>query len=142
LEIYHKIINFFSLGSYFCSMTDDFQEEEGFDDDTDYLQKLDDLVPSLKAGDYLLTVEGDSMIDAGLEAGQYVVLRPGIKPENGDICAVWIEGEGGTLKRVYAGKDNVLLVPENSRYQPREYPAEQVRIQGVLVAALGIRTFR
>jgi 23S rRNA pseudouridine1911/1915/1917 synthase len=33
LEIYHKIINFFSLGSYFCSMTDDFQEEEGFDDD-------------------------------------------------------------------------------------------------------------
>ena len=79
---------------------------------------------------------------AGLQPGQYVVIRPEKTPVEGSICAVWIDGEGGTLKRVYsAGEGMVRLVPANPNYAPHTYPAEKVRIQGVLVAAVAVQEF-
>jgi repressor LexA len=115
---------------------------DGPPDDADLVRSLQDLVPDLRAGDYLLTVEGDSMTGAGLEDGMTAVLRPGRPDRPGAVCAVWVDGEGGTLKRVYERGETVELVPENPAYEPRTYPAERVRIQGVLVSAVAVRSIR
>ncbi|CAN5582846.1 transcriptional repressor LexA [soil metagenome] len=111
-------------------------------DDVEQIRSLQDLVPDLRQGDYLLTVEGDSMIGAGLEDGMTAVLRPGRPERPGAVCAVWIDGEGGTLKRVFDHGDTIELVPENPAYKSNTYPADQVRIQGVLVSALMVRAIR
>jgi len=109
---------------------------------TQHIHKLEDLIPDLQAGDFFLLVSGDSMIEAGLHPGQYVIIRPGATPGNGDICAVWVEGKGGTLKKVYFEDEMIHLVPANGAYRPEVYPADIVRIQGVLVVALSIESFR
>jgi len=107
-----------------------------------HIHKLEDLIPDLISGDFFLSVSGDSMIDAGLVPGQYVIVRPGIEPKNGDICAVWVEGSGGTLKRVFFEDGFVRLQPANRAYRSVIYPADIVRIQGVVVAALAIESFK
>jgi len=106
------------------------------------VSNLPDLIPDLRPGDFLLIVNGDSMIEEGLVPGGYVVVRPTAQPEQGDICAVWVDGEGGTLKRVLQTPDGVKLVPANRKYRTMVYPAEQVRIQGVIVASFAVQSFR
>jgi repressor LexA len=106
------------------------------------VRQLQDLIPNLQPGDYFLVVNGDSMIEAGLQSGNYVVVRPKMQPQQGDICAVWVDGEGGTLKYVYFENNSVRLCPANSRYQDRTYLADQVRIQGVLVASFAVQSFK
>jgi repressor LexA len=103
---------------------------------------LPDLVPGIREGDYLLTVDGDSMIEAGLQPGQYVVICPTAEPKQGDICAVWVDGEGGTLKRIFYEGETISLLPANPRYTAKSYPADRVRIQGVLIAAVAVQRFR
>ncbi len=112
------------------------------DEQREEIERLEDLLPDLRPGDYFLVVEGDSMIEAGLLPGQYVVVRPERVPKEGDICAVWIEGEGGTLKRVAWEGETVRLIPANSHYSEQRYPAERVRIQGVVVAAVSTQSFK
>lgn len=109
---------------------------------TEQVHGLEDLIPNLQQHDYFLVVGGDSMIEAGLRPGQYVIVRPGVEPKQGDICAVWVEGKGGTLKHVYFEGERVRLVPANPAYRPETYPADEVRIQGVLVAALAVESFK
>jgi repressor LexA len=109
---------------------------------THYIHKLEDLIPDLQPGDFFLSVSGDSMIEAGLQPGQYVIIRPGAMPASGDICAVWVDGKGGTLKRIYFEDDLIHLIPANSAYRAEVYPVDVVRIQGVLVVALSIESFR
>ena len=80
------------------------------------------------------------MVDAGLQPGDLVILRSGTTPNNGDICAVWVEGQGNTLKRIVLEDDGTItLQPANPRYQPQTYPPEMVRIQGELVASLSVK---
>jgi repressor LexA len=110
-------------------------------EDVEHIERLQDLLPALQPGDVFLEVDGDSMEGAGLRDGMTVIVRPGLEPRPGAICAVWIEGEGGTLKRVFREGPTVRLVPENPRHHERAIPAEQVRIQGVLVMALDVRQF-
>lgn len=113
------------------------------DDATARIVRLDDLIPDLQQGDFFLSVSGDSMIEAGLLPGQYVVIRPGITPRDGDICAVWVDGLGNTLKQVYFEEGgDIRLQPANSAYKAHAYPADAVRIQGVLVATIAIDKFR
>lgn len=106
------------------------------------IHTLEDLIPDLQQGDFFLCISGDSMIEAGLEPGQYVIVRPGLAPRNGDICAVWVEGGGGTLKQVFFEGNRVRLQPANSRYLAEIYLAEMIRIQGVVVVALSVESFR
>jgi len=100
---------------------------------------VEDLIPELRPGDYFLTVEGDSMVEAGLEPGDFVVIRPTLQARNGDICAVWIEGGGNTLKRVLFDGEQIELQPANPLYRPQVYDLDMVRIQGVLVASLSLK---
>lgn len=110
-------------------------------EEVEHLERLDDLLPTLQPGDFFLQVDGDSMEGAGLLHGMTVVIRPGREPKDGDICAAWIEGEGGTLKRVFREGKNLRLAPENPRHPERTLPAEQVSLQGVLVLALDVRRY-
>lgn len=110
-------------------------------EDVEHIERLEDLLPALLPGDVFLEVDGDSMEGAGLHDGMTVVVRPGREPRPGSICAVWIDGEGGTLKRVFREGPLVRLVPENPAHAERTLPAEHVRVQGVLVMALDVRQF-
>lgn len=109
-------------------------------EDVELLEGMEDLFPMIQEEDYFLRVEGDSMVGAGLEEGMTMLMRPVTDVRPGTICAVWVEGEGGTLKRVYADGDRIRLVPENDRYDEAAHAADRVRIQGKVVAALDLFT--
>lgn len=114
----------------------------GIAEDVRWVHGLEDLL-GLRAGDFLLEVRGDSMNRLGIEDGMMAVLRPGAATP-GAICALWVDGEGGTLKEVYPQEDgSVRLVPRstNPRHRPVVIPAEQVRVQGRLIRVLGIKSF-
>jgi repressor LexA len=68
-------------------------------------------------GDYLLTVRGESMKDAGIFEGDYVVVRPANDAANGEIVVALI-GEEATVKRIFRSADHVRLQPENAAMEP------------------------
>lgn len=81
----------------------------------DYLE-----VPSViggESGDYILQIKGDSMKDAGILEGDYVVIRPGDVAEDGEIVVAVIEDEA-TVKRFFKEEDGIRLQPENEAYAP------------------------
>ncbi len=83
-----------------------------------------------------LKVVGDSMCQAGIFDGDYVIVRRQQRVENGEIAAVLVDG-GGTLKRVHVRGNRVVLKPENSRFEPVTLDdRSDVRIYGKLVAVL------
>lgn len=85
---------------------------------------------------FVLKVKGDSMIDAGILDGDYVIARHAQTADDGDIVVALIDGEEATLKRFHRNGEQIELVPENSELTPLVYPAERVQIQGVLVGQL------
>ncbi len=81
---------------------------------------------------FLLRVEGDSMIGAGIMDGDLVVVSPDTAPEPGEIVVARVEGEV-TVKRLIKKEGKYLLKPENPDYQIIEGPFELVgRVVGVL----------
>lgn len=70
-----------------------------------------------ESGDYALRVRGDSMRDAGILAGDLVVVRPTEEASNGEIVVALL-GEEATVKRFFRDADAVRLEPENSDYEP------------------------
>ena len=112
------------------------------DEDIESIRRLEDIVPVLRAGDYFLRVSGDSMIDAGIYPDQLVILRPSLQPQNGDIAATWVDGEGATLKFVHFEHELVRLQPANKRYKAKSYSSDQVRFQGVLIGKIDVQIFK
>lgn len=91
---------------------------------------------AFKGGDFALKVRGDSMIEALIDDGDIVIMRQVPDPariRNGTIVAARVESTT-TLKYYHQDKGTVVLKPANPRYEPMEYPAEQVHIDGRLVA--------
>ena len=70
-----------------------------------------------ETGDYILRVKGDSMKDAGILEGDYVVVRPADVAGDGEIVVAMIDDEA-TVKRFFREKDRVRLQPENKAYKP------------------------
>jgi len=68
-------------------------------------------------GDYILQVKGDSMRDAGILEGDYVVVSEADDADNGEIVVALLEDEA-TVKRFYREKDRVRLQPANKAYKP------------------------
>ncbi|HEU4571243.1 MAG TPA: transcriptional repressor LexA [Candidatus Limnocylindrales bacterium] len=94
-------------------------------------------VPELFApsGDaYVLKVRGDSMIEAHIADGDYVLIRPQNTARNGDIVVAQVEENGVTLKRFFKEKDKVRLKPANPAYPDQVY--DDVRIQGKLIGVI------
>ena len=66
---------------------------------------------------FLLSVHGDSMIEAGINDGDYLVVKEQSVANNGDIVVALIE-DGATVKRFYKETDHIRLQPENSSMSP------------------------
>lgn len=69
------------------------------------------------AAAFLLSVRGDSMIEAGINSGDYVVVKEQPTADNGDIV-VAIMDDGATVKRFYKESNHIRLQPENSSMDP------------------------
>ncbi|OZC01153.1 LexA family protein [Rubricoccus marinus] len=108
----------------------------------DFVTTLPDLVPQMKVGDYLLVVEGESMLGAGLRPGMTLIMRPDVVPTERDVCSVYVEGEGNTLKHVIDEGEFARLVAENPDFPDRLVPASTVQIQGVVIAAFDVQAYR
>lgn len=67
---------------------------------------------------YMLEIEGDSMIEAGIYDGDHVLVRRQSNANNGDIVVAMTEENEATVKRFYKEKDYVRLQPENSSMEP------------------------
>ncbi len=92
-------------------------------------------IPSSMIGNgdyYALTVEGDSMMEAGILSGDTVIIRKASHAHNGEIVVAVVEGYEVTLKRYKQDKNTVSLIPENRNYEVRQLPSDKVIIQGTL----------
>lgn len=85
---------------------------------------------------YALTVQGDSMIGAGINDRDTVIIRRCEDAENGAIVVALVDGQEATLKRFRREKGNIVLEAENESYPPRVLEPKRVRIQGRLVSLL------
>lgn len=72
---------------------------------------------------FFLRVKGDSMINAGINTGDLVLIRRQPCADDGQIVAARVNGDEATLKRYKRQGNTVLLLPENPRYEPRIVPA-------------------
>lgn len=88
---------------------------------------------------FALEVKGDSMIEAGINDGDVVVIRETATADNGDIVVALVEDHEATLKRFFRRGTGIALEAANPAYETRVLPEDQVRIQGVLVGL--IRTY-
>ncbi len=95
-----------------------------------------DLVPDT-ANIYALQVKGDSMIDALVHDGDWVIIKYQNTAERGDMVVAWItDREETTLKYYYPEGTQVRLQPANPAYEPIYLPAAQLEIQGKVVAVV------
>jgi repressor LexA len=84
-------------------------------------------------GEYLLRVRGQSMKDAGILEGDFVVVRPQDAADDGDIVVALV-GEEATVKRFFREADHVRLQPENDTMEPIR--SKEVRVLGRVVGLL------
>jgi repressor LexA len=84
---------------------------------------------------FTLKVIGDSMIEAGIQEGDFVIVRPQKVIENGEIGIVLIEDEA-TVKRVFKGKKKITLRPENKNMKPETFSPDEVTIIGKVIGVI------
>jgi repressor LexA len=90
---------------------------------------------------FVLKVQGDSMIEAGIMPGDMVIVESRNHAHNGDIIVALIDQQEATLKRLHHNTDgSVTLFPANSSMIPVTYPAERIHIQGIVVGQM--RSYR
>ncbi len=83
---------------------------------------------------FALKVEGDSMIDAGINTGDYVIIKKTDMAESGKIVVALIDDHEATLKRMRKKGPSVALESANPAYETKIYNTERVKIQGVLAS--------
>ena len=91
----------------------------------------------LGAGEhYVLEVQGDSMIHAGILDGDYVVIRKSDTAQSGEIVVALVMGEEATLKRLRRKGASIALEAANPAYETRIFGPDQVEVQGKLVGLI------
>ncbi len=107
---------------------------ETFDD----VQERLDLSSVLQTrGLFALTVNGDSMVDSHIADGDVVLMEPVQEPSrlrDGTVVSALVFGSGTTLKHFYRNGPSIRLEAANPLYEPIEIPAEQMQVQGKLLA--------
>ncbi|HEX5478925.1 MAG TPA: S24 family peptidase, partial [Dehalococcoidia bacterium] len=89
---------------------------------------------------FALKVRGTSMIDALVNDGDLVILEQTSSCDDGDMVAAWLKRENeATLKKFYREGDRVRLQPANSTMKPIFTEADNVEIQGKVLATIGRR---
>jgi repressor LexA len=92
-----------------------------------------------KGAHYALEVKGDSMIEAGINDGDVVVIRETNSVQNGDIVVALVDDAEATLKRYRRQGKMIALEAANPAYETRVLPEDRVQVQGRLVGL--IRTY-
>jgi repressor LexA len=91
----------------------------------------------LGAGEhYILEIQGDSMIDAGILDGDQVIIKRGDTAHSGEIVVALVKGEEATLKRLRKKGASIALEPANKAYETRIFGPDQVQVQGKLVGLI------
>lgn len=85
---------------------------------------------------YALEVKGDSMIEAGINDGDIVVIREQTTADNGDIVVALVEDHEATLKRFRRKGSMIALEAANPAYETRVFPDHLVKVQGRLVGLI------
>jgi repressor LexA len=96
-------------------------------------------VPADMTGDgdlFMLQVRGDSMIDAGILDGDYVVVKSGTEAKKGEIVVAGIPGEEATVKTYGRQGDKVVLTPHNPRLEPMVFDPDEVQVFGRVVTVM------
>lgn len=96
------------ISAGFPSPAEDFKEER---------LSLDSMLVKNKLATFYARVSGQSMIDAGLDDNDLLVIDRSLEPEHNRIAVCFLDGEF-TVKRLRVEKDGVWLQPENANYQP------------------------
>ncbi len=94
-------------------------------------------IPSLAGddeGEYVLTVAGDSMINAGIHDGDHVVVRTADTARDGEMVVALVGDSEATVKRFYKERDHVRLQPENDALEPIR--SNEVTVLGRVVGVL------
>ena len=105
----------------------------------DNLEKTLDLNTYLikrPATTFFVRVNGDSMINAGINDGDVVVIKETNRAMNGDIVVALIENQEATLKRFFVRGDAIALEAANPAYETRTFSQEKIKVQGRLVGLL------
>ena len=85
---------------------------------------------------YALTIEGDSMIDAGIHEGDTVLIERCETAENGTIIVALVDSNEVTLKRLRRKGDSIALEPANPSHKTRIFGPDRVKIQGRLIGLM------
>lgn len=85
---------------------------------------------------FALTVSGDSMIEAGINDGDTVIIRETSTADGGDIVVALVEDEEATLKRFRRKGNSIALEAANPEYETRIFQQEQIKVQGRLVGLI------
>lgn len=85
---------------------------------------------------FLLEIQGDSMINAGILDGDYVVIRRTDHANSGDIVVALVMGEEATLKRLRRKGASIALEAANPAYETRIFGPDQIEVQGKLVGLI------
>lgn len=80
---------------------------------------------------FILVVRGDSMINAGIEEGDYLIVAEQETARNGDIVVALVDNDDATVKRFYREADYIRLQPENDDYEP--IISRNVKIRGRVI---------
>lgn len=100
--------------------------------------KLDEFLVARPEATFMLRVEGDSMIEAGIHPGDLVLVERGRRPRNGDIVIAQVDGDW-TMKYLQSDAQGVRLDPANARYRPIR-PKRTLELAGVVTCV--IRKYR
>ena len=85
---------------------------------------------------FILEVKGDSMIDAGINDGDFAIIKKQSTANNGDIAVALTSENEATLKRFRKRGDTIALEAANELFETRIYSAGQINIQGILIGLI------
>ncbi|MEZ4516209.1 MAG: S24 family peptidase [Chloroflexota bacterium] len=105
-------------------------------DEDDAVELSSSMLPDRTEGLFALKVSGDSMIDAMVNDGDIVIMRQQNEARNGDMVAVWLQGDTTTLKYFFNEGNQIRLQPANPTMQPIYVAPGDVQVQGKVMMVL------
>ena len=85
---------------------------------------------------FILEIKGESMIDAGINDGDFVIIKKQSSANNGEIVVALTDENEATLKRFRKRGDTIALEAANELFETRIYSAGQISIQGILIGLI------
>ena len=85
---------------------------------------------------FILEIKGESMIDAGINDGDFAIIKKQSSANNGEIVVALTDENEATLKRFRKRGDTIALEAANELFETRIYSAGQISIQGILIGLI------